>query len=147
MKAIIATDGSEVALEAAKAAEELLHDDLELVLVTIIPEPEDPMASAGGFEGPVLTQDEADDWAADSAKAGREALARTKRVVHEPVTTSIVKDDDPGAALVDLATDQNAAVLVIGASDKNLLHRVMEGSVMRHLVKHAPCPVLVVPHD
>jgi nucleotide-binding universal stress UspA family protein len=147
VKAIIATDGSAQAVDAALAAERLLHPDAEFMLVAVVPEPEDPLQSAGGIEGPLLTEEEADKMTSEAAASGQEAILRTARTLHEPMTAQLLRDDDPATALCRLAEDQQADVLVIGASEKSVLQRIFEGSVMRKLVKHAPCPVLVVRHD
>jgi nucleotide-binding universal stress UspA family protein len=147
VKAIIATDGSARAVEAAVAAGRLLHPDVEFLLVAVVPEPEDPLATAGGIEGPLVTEEEAEKMTSEAATSGQEAILRTARIVHEPMTAQLLRDDDPATALCRLAEDQQADVLVIGASDKSILQRIFEGSVMRKVVKHAPCPVLVVRHE
>jgi nucleotide-binding universal stress UspA family protein len=147
VKAIIATDGSAQAVDAALVAERLLHPDVEFLIVAVVPEPEDPLQSAGGIEGPLVTEEEAEKMTSEAAASGQEAILRTARTVHEPMTAQLLRDDDPATALCRLAEDQQADVLVIGASEKGLLERIFQGSVMRSLVKHAPCPVLVVRHD
>ncbi len=147
MKAIIATDGSTRAIDAAMAAERLLHPDVEFLLVAVVPEAEDPNDMAGGIEGPLVTEEEAEQMTSESMTSGQEAILQLARTVHEPMTAQLLHDDDPAVALCRLAEDQQADVLVIGASDKSILQRIFEGSVMRKLVKHAPCPVLVVRHD
>ena len=147
MKAIIATDGSPRSIDAAQVAERLLHPDIEFVLVSIVPEPEDPLSMAGGFEGPLIDDDEAKEMTAASNEAGRQAILETARTIHEPMTARLVAADDPGGALCRLAEEQQADLIVIGASDKSVIQRFLEGSAMRYVVKHAPCPVLVVRHD
>ncbi len=146
MKALVATDGSEGAIEAAKAARGLLHDGVELLLVTVVPEPEDPQESAGGFEGPAFTEEEAAEWAAQAAAAGRTALESTAEAVGSSVEIRLVEGDDPATTLCHVAEQISADVLVIGSSEKSWLRRLLVGSVMNHLVHHAPCPVLVVRH-
>lgn len=147
MKAIIATDGSPSALDAARGALGLFRDDMEFLLVVVVPEPFDPMETAGGFEGPIMDAEEAAKWAAENDQDGREALRRTVDVLEEKVSVKMVHDDAPGEALCDLARDQGADVLVVGASEKGVLRRLLEGSVMRYVTKRAPCPVLIVRHD
>lgn len=146
MKALVATDGSVEAIEAARAARGLLDDSVQLLLVTVVPAPENPQESAGGFEGPLFTEEEAREWAEEAAEAGRQALAETAEVVGRGAELRIVEGDDPGATLVRVAEQVNADVLVIGNSEKSWLRRLLVGSVMNHLVHHAPCPVLVVRH-
>src|SRR4051812_15231181 len=75
---LIATDGSDIAIEAANRALALLHPDARVVLVTVVDERHDPMEDAGGFEGPVVTDEEADAEWAESVQRGRAALERTE---------------------------------------------------------------------
>src|SRR6185503_11188179 len=56
-KVMVATDGSEASLTAAKVAGEVFAG-AEFLLVTVIDELEDPMADAGGFEGPAMDEEE-----------------------------------------------------------------------------------------
>ncbi|MBC2874395.1 MULTISPECIES: universal stress protein [Streptomyces] len=49
----------------------------------------------------------------------------------------------PGPALVALARDPGA-LLVVGTGEHGPLHRALHGSVSRHCLRHARCPVLVV---
>ncbi|MGK5637427.1 universal stress protein [Streptomyces sp. URMC 126] len=49
----------------------------------------------------------------------------------------------PGPALVALAHDPGS-LLVVGTGEHGPLHHVLHGSVSRHCLRHARCPVLVV---
>lgn len=147
MKAIIASDGTPSALEAAKVAFSILRPDTDFLLVTVVPEPVDPMETAGGFAGPIITDEEAAEWARDNREEGNEVLERTAQAFPEHVNVKLVQDDSPGAALCDLARDREADVLVIGASEKSRVQAFLEGSVMKYVTRHAPCPVLIVRHD
>ncbi|GAA0401092.1 universal stress protein [Streptomyces luteireticuli] len=64
------------------------------------------------------------------APAGAEVRPRTVRA-------------DAGPALVALSR-HDADLLVMGAGSHGVLHRFLRGSVTRHCLKHASCPVLVV---
>jgi nucleotide-binding universal stress UspA family protein len=75
MNIVVATDGSESAIDAARRAIDLLRTDAQAVLVTVIPEYEDPQNDAGGFEGPVISDKEAaEDW----KKATRRGTIRSR---------------------------------------------------------------------
>jgi nucleotide-binding universal stress UspA family protein len=50
----------------------------------------------------------------------------------------------PAAALVDAA--QDADLLVVGSRGHGALRGLVLGSVSKHCVSHAPCPVAIVPH-
>ena len=50
----------------------------------------------------------------------------------------------PAAALVDAS--QGAELLVVGSRGHGTLRGLVLGSVSKHCVSHAPCPVAIVPH-
>jgi nucleotide-binding universal stress UspA family protein len=148
LRVIIATDGSEAAIDAARRSMDLLRPHTQVAVVTVIPEYEDPQEDAGGIEGPVITYKQADkDWKA-STTAGQSALERTAAVLGSDVEVRLIPDDEStGAAVVRVAHEMNADVLVIGSSGKNWLSRHIGGSVSDYVVHHAPCPVLLIRHD
>ncbi len=49
----------------------------------------------------------------------------------------------PGQALVDVAA--GADLVVVGSHRRGRIRAALLGSVSRHVVDHAPCPVVVVP--
>jgi hypothetical protein len=60
MNIVVATDGSESAIGAARGSIDLLRPGAHVVLVMVIPEYEDPMEDAGGIEGPGISYKQAD---------------------------------------------------------------------------------------
>ena len=106
MRVLVATDGSATATAAAKTATKLLHPDARIELVTIIPERYDPELDAGGFEGPVMTEAEADqDWE-QAVSDGRQALADAEVALGGGLEAELVPtDESAGRAIVHVATD------------------------------------------
>jgi nucleotide-binding universal stress UspA family protein len=51
---------------------------------------------------------------------------------------------DPGTEIAVLAKEVGATVIVVGSRGLGAFKRALLGSVSDHLVRHAPCPVLVV---
>jgi nucleotide-binding universal stress UspA family protein len=45
---------------------------------------------------------------------------------------------------VKLARDRGADLIVVGTRRKGFLERLVEGSVQRDVLRHAPCDVFVV---
>lgn len=146
MKALIATDGSDNALSAAHEAVALLHPELRFEIVRVIPEEEDPNETAGGFEGPLVTEEEAEERHRADRHRGQADLAATLARLGETATTTLVEANDPGREICRLAEERDADVLVVGASDKGWFRRLVAGSVMEYTARHAPCPVLIVRH-
>ena len=55
-----------------------------------------------------------------------------------------VRDGEPGPAIVEDAKEWGATLIVVGSRGHTGLRRLIEGSVSRYVVDHAPCPVEVV---
>ena len=148
MNIVMATDGSDAAIEAAKRSMDLLRPGAQVTLVMVIPEYEDPMEDAGGIEGPSVSYEKADkDWKKATAK-GKSALDRTAAVLGADVEVRLVPDDETtGAAIVRVAHEMNADVLVVGSSGKGWVSRLFGGSVSDYVTHHAPCPVMLIRHD
>ena len=58
-----------------------------------------------------------------------------------------VRDGEPGPAIVEEAKEWGADLIVVGSRDHTGLRRLLDGSVSRYVVDHAPCPVEVVHSD
>jgi nucleotide-binding universal stress UspA family protein len=58
-----------------------------------------------------------------------------------------MKSDETEKGLIEFAEHRNAEVLVIGTHSRNLLSRVLLGSVAEGVVRKCPIPVLVVPNS
>ncbi len=148
MRVVVATDGSEAAIDAAHRSIELLRPGAEVILVMVIPEKEDPMDDAGGIEGPVISDEQAEkDWE-KATREGLAALDRTASALGPGVEVRLVPGDQaPGAALVHVASELHADVLVMGSGGKGFLRRIWSPSVSEYVVHHAHCPVLLVRHE
>ena len=77
------------------------------------------------------------------AKEGAE-LARSLGLDAEPLAMADVRDI--ARTIVDVAREHNAATIVVGSRGLSGLRARFEGSTSKGVVKHAPCPVVVV-HD
>ena len=146
MKVIIATDGTDTAISAARRALRLLHPDARTELVTVVearPRPED---DADGFAGPVISEEEADAEWADAVRAGREALDRTIDGLQTSVDeTRVVPSAGPvDQALVALVREERPDLLVLGSNEPGWFDRWFHGSTDEHLLRAAPCPLLIV---
>ncbi len=49
--------------------------------------------------------------------------------------------------IVQLAADEHVDLIVMGSHGRGLLGRVLMGSVAEHVMRHAPCPVMVVKNN
>ena len=61
------------------------------------------------------------------------------------VTVSfLVWTGDPGESIVSAAESERADLVVVGTHGRGAIGRLLLGSVSEHVVRNAPCPVLVV---
>lgn len=146
VKALLATDGRHGAIQAAHEVLGLLHPDVKIEVVTVIPETENPLDMAGGFEGPLISVEEAATAHLTDERQGRAALRSTVGAVGAPVTSEMIEGPDAGAALCRLAAERGVDLLVVGGTDKGWFQRLVHGSVMEYAAHHSPCPVLIVRH-
>ncbi len=145
MKALVATDGSELALDAADRGAALLADETEVTVLAVLAGL--PGDDAGGIEGSTETPAEIDaDVAADQARAQADidaVIARLPAPLRARATGRI-EAGDPGPMIVWVAEHEGSDVVVVGSHGKGALKRVFLGSVSEHVMRHAPCPVVVV---
>jgi nucleotide-binding universal stress UspA family protein len=70
----------------------------------------------------------------------REALAQESI----EVDSAILDDADPAAAIVELARQRGADLIVMGSHGRTGVGRLLLGSVAEQVIGQATCPVLVV---
>ena len=142
MKVLIATDGSELSVHAARRGLELLGKPDSVTVVAVVTDI--PGEEAGGFEGPVETPEEQQaEWDQEQADANA-AIAATIDGIQQPSAARRVEVGDPGGAICAAARAIEADVVVLGSHGRGVLKRVVLGSVSEYVLRHAPCPVLVV---
>jgi nucleotide-binding universal stress UspA family protein len=142
MHVLIATDGSDQSVRAARRAAELLRSADRLTLLTVVTEI--PGDDAGGFEGSVYTPEEMERvWDAELAEA-REELERTAAALTSARVEKRIEVGDVAGTICRVAEEVGVDVIVVGSHGRTGLQRLFLGSVSEHVVRHAPCPVLVV---
>ena len=140
---LLCTDGSERSTHALASGLAILSPDARPVIVTVVEDPDPTLVTGAGLAGGVMSSEEFDRLdnqalaAADErVAAAREALGLADAEVH-------VLRGRPGHALVDHAVEIGAKAIVVGSRGRGGLKRAVLGSVSDHLVRHAPCTVLV----
>ncbi len=95
--------------------------------------------------GDLPTVDDPREWARAAAQEIQDdaVAAAIADVETAPVLSRQVVEGDAAQVLGHAARD--ADYLVVGTGRKGAVRRMILGSVSEHLVRHAPCPVLVVP--
>ncbi len=64
-----------------------------------------------------------------------------------PATRERVEWGDPVESLAEVASDEDAELLVVGSSEPRGLASLLPGGTANALIRKAPCPVVVVPRD
>jgi len=144
MNVLLAIDGSELALHAARRGLDLLGTPTAITVVAVVSEI--PGDDAGGFEGSVETPEEQQaEWQQEQANADAAIAATIDAIGHQEAARR-VEVGDPGGAICAVAREVDADVVVLGSRGRGVVKRVVLGSVSEHVLHHAPCPVLVVRH-
>ncbi|MCU1426635.1 MAG: universal stress protein UspA-like protein [Actinomycetia bacterium] len=142
MHVLIATDGSPLSIAAARRGIALLAQPTAVTLLTVITEV--PGDDAGGFEGSVYSPEEQQRlWEAEQHNAAVE-LADTAAALTGCEVQKRMELGDVATTICRVAEELPADAIVMGSHGRTGLKRMLLGSVSEHVVRHAPCPVLVV---
>ena len=139
---VVGTDGSETANEAVRQAAELAgalgaHVHLVCVYEPVPSAPEGPGEPDARVEsGWVLRPREAVDATLDSAAAVFAAAGvEVERYAQR---------GDPADAILDVAEERGADLIIVGNRGQTGAKRFLLGSVPNRISHHAPCAVLII---
>jgi nucleotide-binding universal stress UspA family protein len=140
---LLCTDGSDLALAALQRGVAVVAPGGRLVVATAVALTHPVDVVGTGMAGGVLSADEADAADEASRRAGQQVLDETCRHLGLHDVETAVVEGEPGPALCELAASLPADVMVIGTRGRGGLRRAVLGSVSDHVVRNAPCPVVV----
>jgi nucleotide-binding universal stress UspA family protein len=135
-KLLLATDLSEASASATDEAFALAARLGARLLVVSVIDPGSLLLPGGRFRARV-----------DQVRAQREvqAQALVERGREDGVEVSfLVWTGDPGDMIVEAAEAERVDMVLVGSHGRGAVGRFFLGSVSEHVVRHAPCPVLVV---
>ncbi len=145
---LIATDGSEQSLKAARYLRSLL-DPASLERVSIIavvrPLAAVPFASDFGEEEHAARRADDDPTNYSFQLAAQEAVERVAEELRDaaPRVETMVRGGTPADQIIRAADELEADLIVIGGRGKGAMEAIVLGSVAYRVLHHAPCPVLV----
>ena len=145
-RVLFATDGSELAIEAAQRAAGMLADFEATVLGVVPPLLLAPGTAVADIESiglPVTSPEtvaESDESVTAKIEAG---IERTITALGRPAERRVVHGD-PAIEICRVAKEGRFDLVVIGSHGSGFFKQVLLGSVSHHVLHHAPCPVLVV---
>ena len=139
MKVLLAVDGSDASMEAAKFFCRLPHEErLDVVVLTVIGLPDIPLTAS------------TDLWYTNYLDGqrlrGEETFADVEEIFEgaNAVLTHLSKQGHVGHSIVVAAEETNADLIVIGSKGHTNLDRILLGSVSDYVTTHASGSVLVV---
>mgnify|MGYP000853437523 CR=1 FL=1 len=141
--AIVCTDGSPLASHAARSGLAVLGEVDEVVVVTVV-EPVDLAlgAQVSGFAGTTLSPEEVDRARRSMQEEAESVVGGLAQQIGPHARTQVL-EGDPGRVICDIAAQAGADVIVMGTRGRGGVKRALLGSVSDHVVRHAPCPVLI----
>jgi nucleotide-binding universal stress UspA family protein len=144
---IVATDGSDLAIQAAIAGVTLTKRPDTLLVASAV-HLVDPGEDATGHAGPTMTPEEITTSHREAKAEGQAAVTATAEALREigyppEQVDTVVVEGDAGPALCRLAADVGASALIVGSRGRGGIKRALLGSVSDYVVRNAPCPVVV----
>ncbi len=148
MHALIATDGSEVSLDAARKGIELLSPT-QVTLLTVADTSIAEDSGAGGFASNLLSPEESAQARDSILGEGSDELDATVAALglDPAIVDRRLVEGASGQMIVHVAGEVGADVVVVGSHGKGWFKRVVIGSVSEYVVHNSPIPVLVARHD
>ena len=136
---LVPVDFSKASLKALVYAESLCqHFGATMTLLYVI----EPIGAADFMYAFPLTLGE--DEMRAKAKASIEKFARKNRVKRSLVEKALVRSGRPFHEICEAARTLKVDLIVISTHGYSGLNHAIMGSVTERVVRHAPCPVLVV---
>lgn len=140
MRLLLATDLSEASSSATDQAFDLASRLGATLLVVSVIDPGSLLLPGGRFRARVdQVRERREQQAQALVERGREAGVEV---------SFLVWTGDPGDQIVSAAEAEHVDMVLVGSHGRGAVGRLFLGSVSEHVVRNAPCPVLVVrPHE
>jgi nucleotide-binding universal stress UspA family protein len=140
---LLCTDGSDVSIDALRTALPLLVPADRTILVTVESSVARNTTTGTGFTSAASTGDFSEQIETSGDLVAKRILDTTREALGLDDVELRAIVGRPGYAICELAEALPASVVVIGTSSRSGLRRAVMGSTSDHVIRHAPCPVLV----
>jgi nucleotide-binding universal stress UspA family protein len=142
VKILLATDGSKFSEAAIKAvATRIIPKDAEMLILQVVEAPaySTPPQMAPGYAPEMAERMESQ---RNEAKASVAMASAHLRAAGFAVGTRIV-EADPRTAILEVAEEWQADLIVVGSQGRKGIKRFLLGSVAESVARHARCSVLI----
>jgi nucleotide-binding universal stress UspA family protein len=140
---LLCVDGSEAAEHAVRDGFGLLAP-VQRTVVVIVVEASDPTLVTGtGMAGGVISAEEYEELDREAAQDGWDTAEHAAKELGVRDPEIHVLRGAPGESLCSLARALNARAIVMGSRGRGSIKRAFLGSVSDHVVRNAPCPVVI----
>lgn len=140
---LLCADGSHHSTAALAAGVALLDPATPLVIVTVMAEPDPTLVTGSGMAGGVMSPEAFDELEVEAGTDATAIATQAQRELNLPSADIKVLRGDPAASICMLADEVGAGAVVIGSRGHGGLKRAVLGSVSDHVVRNAPCSVIV----
>ncbi|NNE13186.1 MAG: universal stress protein [Ilumatobacter sp.] len=141
MKVLIAVDDTPESMHAVDAAYRFFGPDADFHLISVGDRP--PVFTGGYGAGAMPTAADLTRQLDAAMEAARHAVQEASS--HLPGSASLeVESGHAGRVICESASEHEIDVIAIGSHERHFWERLIDPSVGRYLIDHAPCPVLVV---
>jgi nucleotide-binding universal stress UspA family protein len=139
---VVGTDGSDTAGEAVRQATELAH---RLGARMLIVSAYEPITDARLQDADAEVARDLQ-WMINPRKDVDATLRSAMEVAQQRgvEVQTFARQGDPADAILDVAEEQNADLIVVGNKGKTGAKRFLLGSVPNRVSHHAPCSVLII---
>ena len=148
MHALIATDGSDISVEAARRGAALLAPT-KVTLLTVADTSISEDSGAGGMEGNLLSPAESERARQTILAEGDDELSETIAAMglDPAIVDRKLVEGASGQMICHVADEVDADVVVVGSHGRGFFKRVIIGSISEYVIHHCSRPVLVVRQD
>lgn len=140
---VVGTDGSETATSAVRSASELARQTGGRLAVVSAYKP----ISGARIAGADGAGADAGAWATAVSESRVDAILRDATTIAESAGVEVethTRTGDPADAILTVAEEQGADLIVVGNKGMTGARRYLLGSVPNKITHHAPCSVMVV---
>ena len=141
---LLCADGSHHSTAALAAGVALLDPATPLIVVTVMAEPDPTLVTGSGMAGGVMSPEAFDQLEREAGQDATDVASQTRAELGlADRAEARVLQGDPATAICQLATELDASAVVIGSRGHGGIKRAVLGSVSDHVVRNAPCTVIV----